>query len=123
MPRLDPLRELLFQRWAAKNAPGWNESDVFYDTRGLWEQDPNKQFQPGEHGPDTFKLPGHPTFSRESIYSEGPNHGGTWRQYANGSGDEYVPALGLSHPAKHAEGIPGDQLRRAVIELLGPERR
>jgi hypothetical protein len=33
------------------------------------------------HGPDTFKLPNHPTFSNESIYhGRDGNEGGQWEQ-------------------------------------------
>lgn len=31
-----------------------------------------------QHFPDTYKLPNHPTFSNESIYSRGPMMGGNW---------------------------------------------
>lgn len=114
MPRLTPLQEVMFEQWAAKNAPNdLNNPDSHYDLRGFWQQNPDFKREEGQHLTDEFKLPGHPTFSRESNYSKGPNDGGTW------NGDEYLPALSLSHQAPHSGGIPADQLRRALIELMG----
>jgi hypothetical protein len=114
MPRLSPLQEVLFERWASKNAPNdLNNPEAHYDLRGFWLQNPDFQREKDQHLTDEFKLPGHPTFSRESAYSKGPNDGGMWQN------DQYVPALALNHQAPNAQGIPGDQLRRSLIELFG----
>lgn len=40
------------------------------------------------HFTDKYKLPNHPTFSNESIYSRGPNYGGTWDQ-----NDKFTPSI------------------------------
>jgi len=47
----------------------------------------NPDFQPGEgqHYPDTFKKPNHPTFSNESIYHGGKYEGGQWQKNEDGS--------------------------------------
>lgn len=41
-------------------------------------EDAMKQLTNLQHFPDTYKLPNHPTFSNESIYSRGPIMGGSW---------------------------------------------
>lgn len=40
------------------------------------------------HFTDRYKLPNHPTFSNESIYSRGPSYGGTWDQ-----NDKFTPSI------------------------------
>lgn len=52
-----------------------------YDYESYYNSNPSaawKQYERLEHFPDTYKLPNHPTFSEESIYSRGPNMGGSW---------------------------------------------
>lgn len=41
-------------------------------------EDAIRQLSNLQHFPDTYKLPNHPTFSNESIYSRGPMMGGSW---------------------------------------------
>ena len=40
-----------------------------------------------QHFPDTYKLPTHPTFSNESIYSDETMQGGSWK------GERFTPSL------------------------------
>lgn len=40
------------------------------------------------HFTDKYKLPNHPTFSNESIYSQGPRIGGTWTKNGN-----FIPSV------------------------------
>ena len=40
------------------------------------------------HFTDKYKLPNHPTFSNESIYSRGPSYGGTWTK-----DNKFVPSV------------------------------
>ena len=47
----------------------------------------------GGHGPDTFKLPNHPTFSEESVHSTPEKSGGRWQQ---GDEDRWY-----FHPSEH----------------------
>lgn len=63
--KLNPTEEQDFQSWKAKNAP--RDSGVDYDLRGAFKAG----LKPGENGhwPDTFKKPGHPTFSDQSMYA------------------------------------------------------
>jgi broad specificity phosphatase PhoE len=51
-----------------------------YDMQGFHKYNPD--FTPGEgqHYPDTYKKPNHPTFSNESIYHGGKYEGGQWQQ-------------------------------------------
>src|SRR3990167_5120576 len=83
---LSPLEEALFQKWIKENIDartpgfmGWEEPDSKYDMRGFF-QDKERlgQWKPGDHGPDTYKQHGHPTFSAESKYSRGLQDGGQW---------------------------------------------
>ena len=53
-----------------------------YDVRGFYKA--GNKIKKGQHGPDTFKKPNHPTFSNESIYHGTPSptggkfEGGRW---------------------------------------------
>lgn len=63
-----------------------------YDMRGYYSDNaaaaPNAE---GQHYPDTYKKPWHPTFSDESMYSGvAGNQGGTWGQDAAGK-DTFTP--------------------------------
>lgn len=114
MTQLSPLEEALFQKWLQQNAevPGvknWDSPDAKYDLRGFFN---NKEalgrWKPGEHYPDTYKQHGHPTFSRESQYSTGPNDGGRWAE------DTYLPQLATSR----SPGMGPEQMEASLLELL-----
>jgi len=66
-----PNMEKEFQAWHKKRAkklglnPDPDNPNHFYDYRGAWLK--GHRTITG-HLPDTYKLPGHPTFSTESIY-------------------------------------------------------
>ena len=65
-----------------------------YDLRGAW-QNGVASGKLGEHMPDTYKKPNHPTFSDESIYNGTPSPtGGTWQ---GGKWDEnsYTPSQSM----------------------------
>ena len=47
----------------------------------------------GGHGPATFKLPNHPTFSEESMHSTSEMPGGKWQK---GDNDRWY-----FHPSEH----------------------
>src|SRR6266849_6500039 len=51
-----------------------------YDMRGYFKANPDVMPNAeGQHYPDTYKKPNHPTFSDESIYhGQAGNQGGTW---------------------------------------------
>lgn len=62
-----------------------------YDYRGYWLNELEGGNKPMEitldgHLPDTYKRPGHETFSKESIYSTPETPGGTW------DGDTFIPS-------------------------------
>lgn len=81
---LSPLQEVLFRRWIAANKDvpgiqGWDQPDARYDIRGFFaDKERLADWKPGDHGPDTYKQHGHPTFSVESKYSRGLQDGGQW---------------------------------------------
>jgi hypothetical protein len=88
--KLDPLTELLFQKWVAQNQiHDVDHPDSHYDYRGFFLSGlPHKA---GDHYPDTYKQHGHPTFSVESKYSRGLQDGGQWL------GDTLIPPPMKSH--------------------------
>ena len=99
---LTPEEEKNFQIWKGKNAP--NDSGRDYDLRGAFKAG----LQPDEktkHWPDTFKKPGHPTFSDQSIYAKDrPDLAGHWE------GEKYTPAKGranLNIPQEQVEADAG----------------
>jgi len=49
-----------------------------YDMQGWFKLNQDKMMGEGQHFPDTFKKPNHPTFSDESIYHGGEYQGGKW---------------------------------------------
>jgi len=101
---LDPLQEVLFQKWAQDNKlQPVDAPDTHYDMRGFWKSTQGTPHPPGsvQHFPDTFKQHGHPTFSQESQYSQGPWDGGMWLG-PNGTSDPLTtllnqPKLAVSH--------------------------
>lgn len=62
--------------------PDPDDVDQYYDYRGFWKENPELAERmlnndPDAHFVDTYKLPGHPTFSNESKYG-GKELGGEW---------------------------------------------
>lgn len=84
-----------FQNWFTANTPegkaGISYSDKLdYDMYSWYRNNPSQAASPwkeGQHWPDTYKRPNHPTFSNESIYSTPENPGGHWE------GDKYIPQM------------------------------
>lgn len=60
-----------------------------YDMQGWFKANPDVNMAEGQHFPDTFKKPNHPTFSDESIYHGGDYQGGTWGR--EGNQDTFTP--------------------------------
>lgn len=88
IPLPSTLEEKVFNDWLKRNnAREPFHPDQHYDYVGAFRA--GEARAPGEQGhfKDTFKLPGHETFSNESKYAVGPNaaKAGYWRE------DEYVP--------------------------------
>jgi hypothetical protein len=78
--------EAAFQQWAKANKIGdVNDPRAFYDYRGYWKEKAGEPIKWGvDHFPDTYKQPGHETFSVESQYAN-PT-AGSWE------GETYIPA-------------------------------
>lgn len=77
---------------AAYGATFKPEDSADYDMRGLYTDDPQatEKFLAGEHGPDKYKKPWHPTFSDESQYhGVAGQMGGTWGK--DEGGDTFTP--------------------------------
>lgn len=86
--------EKAFRDWYDRYArsqnldPNPDAKEHYYDYRTYWknrtEQQKNDEWKLGNHLPDTYKKPGHPTFSTESIYSTRKTPGGTWKKVGLG---------------------------------------
>ena len=77
---LSPEEERKFLSWAEANNKLRDTYD--YDFRGAWKDlNLSEKLGEGQHLPDTYKKPNHPTFSVESKYNnvEG-NIGGKWSE-------------------------------------------
>lgn len=91
---LTPQEEPQFQAWRdAHNI----RIDPNYDMRGYWKAmqsgDPYAKQGDNGHFPDTYKKPGHETFSDESQYSgRDGNVGGHWVQDSAGNWVGYDPS-------------------------------
>lgn len=78
--------KLTFEQWKSQmkskypdiemdnNKAGYNYEEYFKNHYN----DAIRQLSNLQHFPDTYKLPNHPTFSNESIYSREPVVGGSW---------------------------------------------
>lgn len=80
--------EELFMKWYKSLSkhkglnPDPDDANQYYDYRGFWKENPELAERmlnddPDAHFVDTYKLPGHPTFSNESKYG-GRELGGEW---------------------------------------------
>lgn len=68
--------------------PNPDAKEHFYDYRSYYKnrtkEQANEEWKLDSHLPDTYKMPGHPTFSVESIYSTRKTPGGTWKKVGLG---------------------------------------
>lgn len=96
--KLTDEEERRFQEWAARQSQAAGRDVLMdlqdYDLRGQWKLENAPDFKRGQHGPDRFKKPNHPTFSDESIYSTAKTPGGKWVQMPDG-GYEYHPSAAM----------------------------
>ena len=72
-----------YVQWAEKQGvnPDPNAKGQNYDYRGYWDANKGAIAEDSVdtgHLPDTYKMPGHPTFSTQSIHSNKDTPGGTW---------------------------------------------
>jgi hypothetical protein len=96
---LTPGEEIMFRQWATQNGiQNYDDPRALYDMRGFWKATQGAPHPPGEqmHFPDTFKQHGHPSFSVESNYSQGPWDGGRWLQNPPDQNDPAVLARNYS---------------------------
>jgi hypothetical protein len=115
-----PAEEQAFRAWAATNQiTDVDAPESRYDYRGYWKDvaakggDQTKDYADGPHFPDTFKQPGHPTFSVESQYSAGPFDGGRWL------GEAFVPpGADLMVNSRGQSRLDPQLLRAAVMAKL-----
>ena len=85
--KLTPEEEEEFQKWYATYATinglskDPDKKEHYYDYRGYWKNESRPAVLWGEHLPDTYKRPGHSTFSIESKYSSNIARGGRWEEH------------------------------------------
>ena len=95
MTKLTPKEELEFKDWYSRLAAyrGHNNDpdnvENYFDARGEWKYRPTEReswfsLPKDAHFLDTYKQPGHPTFSTGSVYSNKYTKGGTWNLDKNG---------------------------------------
>lgn len=84
--------EIDFQDWYARVSeykglnPDPDDGNQYYDYRTFWKENPDGMADKmltddaGAHFTDRYKLPGHPTFSNESMYSNDETPGGSWER-------------------------------------------
>jgi len=77
-----PLNKEEQESYARKYGP---DANLDYDMQGFHKYSPDFTPGSGQHFPDTYKKPNHPTFSNESIYSGGEHEGGQWEKNPNGA--------------------------------------
>jgi len=78
--------KITFQQWKDRMKTKYPDIEMDNDKAGYnYEEYFNNNYDAAirqldnlQHFPDTYKLPNHPTFSNESIYSRGPMIGGNW---------------------------------------------
>lgn len=82
-PGFNSFKKLLKQKWQTDDI-----GESTYDYEGLFRDSPATAWNAailGTHFPDSHKLPAHPTFSKESKYSNSKTEGGDWVEYPNGT--------------------------------------
>lgn len=97
-------RESEFQDWTRANRiTDLDHPDSHYDYRGAFLEGVKPEVAPDgvAHWPDTYKTPGHPTFSVESKYAAGRNDAGIWQ------GDQFVPASQLLESERRSGNYDG----------------
>ena len=87
-------KEKAFRDWYDTYARAHNldlnpdAKEHYYDYRAYYKnrtkEQANEEWKLDSHLPDTYKLPGHPTFSIESIYSTRKTPGGKWKKVGLG---------------------------------------
>lgn len=128
--RLTPEDEASFQSWYKDFASNRNldldpdAKEHHYDYRGYWNanrENPNPTSEDG-HLPDTWKTPGHETFSNESIYAKyAPEMAGRWEngQYIE-PGTDTAPTTTVTttptNPTPKATTTPNDDEVRQNVE-------
>jgi hypothetical protein len=69
-----------------EGGPVESDENYDYDMKAFRRDNPDAKMGPGQHYPDTYKKPNHPTFSDESIYhGKGGAEGGHWNKESGGS--------------------------------------
>ena len=128
--KLDPDQEKTFQSWYKRTSsklgldPDPDGAQQFYDYRGFYKENGDVPMVEGQHFTDTYKLPGHPTFSNESKYADFYNRDqqGYWATMESGKGqDNYVKLSEKKLPMKKQLGgvmSPADSTNNARLKGL-----
>jgi hypothetical protein len=113
-----PLTPELQNSYSTRYSP--NDS-YDYDMSGFHASNPNPNMTEGQHFPDTFKKPNHPTFSDQSQYHgiDG-NEGGHWGLLDNG---QFTFTTGKTNLQYHSKEELQDYFKRVEPnnKLILPE--
>lgn len=124
--KLTPEEEARFRKWYEATAATLgldadpDSKEHYYDYRGYWKENgDNANLKTGDHFPDTYKLPGHETFSNESkYYSAAPEMAGRWENGKWIPPQTQAPAVeGDAQTKATTEPTIDDRLKQAQIEL------
>ena len=114
LTKLDSGQEKTFQSWYKRTStalgldPDPDSYQHYYDYRGFYKEYGDVPMKNGQHFTDTYKLPGHPTFSNESKYANFSNRDkqGYWATMETGKGqDNFVKLSDKKLPIKRTGGL------------------
>lgn len=116
--RLTEAETKEYETWKAK-LPENLQYEGDYDLKGFWKKNPtwtaeNKTV----HMTDEFKLPNHPTYSTESIYSNEYRPGGKWSKDENGN-DVYEHSWYTNNNPKTSDYLKNS---KASINFYRPDQ-
>lgn len=125
--KLDVQQENSFRNWLyhkSKNAGKNKAMDMKdYDMKGYWKENVginpsvathlNSTAKTNNHGPDTYKKPNHPTFSKDSKYSGVDGYeGGVWTK------DSFTPSPEMKKRADKKGLFNYMKSREPGVELI-----
>jgi hypothetical protein len=124
--RLGPEQFVAFRRWANED-PNIRLNLRDYDMQGWWLENFLKGTLGNQQGhfTDKYKKPNHPTFSKESIYSNDVVQGGDWRN----SGESFWSFIPSQYQLEQKDYLPklrryfDSEYGRGINEVILPNER
>lgn len=116
--------KLGFNKWYQKTAkqldldPNPDSPMHQYDYRGYYSKYGDLDMTKGEHFTDEYKLPGHPTFSNESKYSNKKTPGGSWNQMDDKSWMFEHSPFTMNHYNETGKYLDGTGENQSLPEII-----